>query len=138
MPPCSQRGLYQPHVRSCQPQFPRATDRLITVTSTAASLAFFHCNIAFLLHRIIGRQNRLGILNLLLTEVIPRRGDSREASDKAAWRGFRSVPVTIEPEPPEDEREAIVAALAEGQEAGLGAWELAALADGIEEDELDP
>ena len=44
---------------------------------------------------------------------------------------------TIEPEPTEDEREAILAALAaaSGEEAG---WPAAALLEGVEGDELDP
>ena len=45
--------------------------------------------------------------------------------------------VTIEPEPPEQEREAIVAALA-GEEGDLGDWSQAALAEGVEEVDLDP
>ena len=45
--------------------------------------------------------------------------------------------VTIEPEPPEQDREAIVAALA-GEEDELGGWSQAALAEGVEDVELDP
>ena len=48
------------------------------------------------------------------------------------------MPVTIEPEPPEQVREAIVAALAVRGGDDLGEWELAALAEGVEEAELDP
>lgn len=48
------------------------------------------------------------------------------------------MPVTIEPEPPEQEREAIVAALAARDGDDLGEWGLAALAEGVEEAELDP
>ena len=48
------------------------------------------------------------------------------------------MPVAIEPEPPEQEREAIVAALAGGEEDDLGGWSQAALAEGVEEAELDP
>ena len=48
------------------------------------------------------------------------------------------MPIAIEPEPPEHEREAIVAALAAGDEDGLGGWSQAALAEGVEEAELDP
>jgi hypothetical protein len=48
------------------------------------------------------------------------------------------VPVTIEPEPPEQEREAIVAALAEGGGDDLGGWSQTALAEGVEEVDLDP
>ena len=48
------------------------------------------------------------------------------------------MPVTIEPEPPEQEREAIVAALARGEADDLGGWSQAALAEGVEEPELDP
>ena len=51
---------------------------------------------------------------------------------------LRVVSVKIEPEPPEQEREAIVAALAAGEGADLGEWGRAALADGVEEAELDP
>jgi hypothetical protein len=46
--------------------------------------------------------------------------------------------VRIEPEPPEQDREAIVAALAAGVRDELGEWEQAALAEGVEEAELDP
>jgi hypothetical protein len=45
--------------------------------------------------------------------------------------------VTIDPEPSEPEREAIVVAIAAGGIDNLGAWESAALAEGVEE-ELDP
>jgi hypothetical protein len=48
-----------------------------------------------------------------------------------------TVPVTIDPEPSEQEREAIVAALA-GGEVDIGGWSQAALVDGVEEAELDP
>ena len=44
---------------------------------------------------------------------------------------------TIEPEPSEDEREAILAALAEPP-AGDAGWAAAALREGVEDDELDP
>jgi hypothetical protein len=47
------------------------------------------------------------------------------------------VSVTIEPEPPEQEREAIVASLA-GEGGDLGGWSQAALAEGVEEADLDP
>ena len=47
------------------------------------------------------------------------------------------MPVTIEPEPTEPEREAIVAAIAPGRGDDRGAWESTALAEGVEE-ELDP
>jgi hypothetical protein len=47
------------------------------------------------------------------------------------------MPVTIDPEPSEPEREAIVVAIAAGRVGDLGAWESAALAEGVEE-ELDP
>jgi hypothetical protein len=47
------------------------------------------------------------------------------------------VSVTIEPEPPEQEHQAIVAALA-GDEVDLGSWSQAALAEGVEEVDLDP
>ena len=50
--------------------------------------------------------------------------------------------VTIEPAPSEPEREAIVVAIAAGRVDDLGAWESAALAEGVEaegvEEELDP
>jgi hypothetical protein len=48
------------------------------------------------------------------------------------------MPVTIEPEPPEQEREAIVTALAEGKRDDLGGWSQTALAEGVEEADLDP
>ena len=44
---------------------------------------------------------------------------------------------TIEPEPNEDEREAILAALAEAP-AGEEGWAAAALRVGVVDDELDP
>jgi hypothetical protein len=51
---------------------------------------------------------------------------------------LRSVPLTIEPEPPEEEREAIVVALAVGEGNDLGGWSQAALAEGVEEADSDP
>ena len=47
------------------------------------------------------------------------------------------MPVTIEPEPAAPEREAIIEAIAAGRADGVGAWESAALAEGVEE-ALDP
>jgi len=47
------------------------------------------------------------------------------------------VSATIEPEPTEEEREAIVAALA-GPAAPDPSWAEAALAEGVEDGELDP
>ena len=47
------------------------------------------------------------------------------------------MPATIEPEPTEEEREAIVAALA-GPAAPGPPWADAALAEGVEDGELDP
>jgi hypothetical protein len=47
------------------------------------------------------------------------------------------VPVTIEPEPPEQEREAIIAALAGGTGEELGGWSQAALAEGVGVEESD-
>ena len=44
---------------------------------------------------------------------------------------------TIEPEPTEDEREAILAALS-GAVDGGDAWSAAALVEGVEDGELDP
>ena len=44
---------------------------------------------------------------------------------------------TIEPEPPEEEREAILAALADAAPAEQG-WADAALVEGVEDGELDP
>jgi hypothetical protein len=49
------------------------------------------------------------------------------------------VSATIEPEPSEAEREAILAALlVSDAEPGLGAWAEAALLEGVEGDEPDP
>ena len=48
------------------------------------------------------------------------------------------VRITIEPEPPEQERQAIVAALAAGEGDDLGSWSQAALEEGVEEADLDP
>jgi hypothetical protein len=47
------------------------------------------------------------------------------------------MPVEIEPEPAAPEREAIIEAMAAGRGDGLGAWESAALAEGVE-DALEP
>ena len=47
------------------------------------------------------------------------------------------MPATIEPEPTEEEREAIVAALAVPAAADPG-WAEAALLEGVEDGELDP
>jgi hypothetical protein len=46
--------------------------------------------------------------------------------------------VRIEPEPPEQEREAIVAALAAKERDELDSWEQTALAESVEEAELEP
>ena len=46
--------------------------------------------------------------------------------------------VTIVPEPPEPEREAILAALAGADDQPLAAWAEAALAEGIQESEPEP
>ena len=45
---------------------------------------------------------------------------------------------TIEPEPSENERVAILAALVEAAEAGTGEWAEAALLEGVESGEPDP
>jgi hypothetical protein len=47
------------------------------------------------------------------------------------------MPPTIEPEPTEEEREAILAALAGGREDDAG-WSDAALLEGVEDGEPDP
>jgi hypothetical protein len=47
------------------------------------------------------------------------------------------MPATIEPEPPEAEREAILAALGEPAEQD-GGWAQAALGEGVEDVEPDP
>jgi hypothetical protein len=47
------------------------------------------------------------------------------------------MPATIEPEPPETEREAILAAVGRPTEQE-GEWAQAALLEGIEDGELDP
>jgi hypothetical protein len=49
-----------------------------------------------------------------------------------------TVPVTIEPEPPEQEREAIVLAIARVEGDALDGWSQAALAEGVEEVDDDP
>ena len=48
------------------------------------------------------------------------------------------MPVTIVPEASEPEREAILAALAAADESQDGAWAEVALAEGVEETELEP
>lgn len=50
---------------------------------------------------------------------------------------LEAVTATIEPEPPEEEREAILAALSEPAPGG-GEWAAAALLEGVEESEPDP
>jgi len=45
---------------------------------------------------------------------------------------------TIEPEPSEQEREAILASLGRLEGAGPGDWAQAALVEGVEGSELDP
>jgi hypothetical protein len=47
------------------------------------------------------------------------------------------MPPTIEPEPAEDERKAILAALAGAPDDDAG-WPAAALLEGVEDGELDP
>ena len=46
--------------------------------------------------------------------------------------------LTIEPEPSESEREAILAALARRDHDVLGEWAQAALGEGVETEETDP
>ncbi len=46
--------------------------------------------------------------------------------------------VTIVPEPPEPEREAILAALADSDAGEAGGWAEAALAEGVEDTEPEP
>jgi hypothetical protein len=48
------------------------------------------------------------------------------------------VPATIEPEPTEDEREAILAALGAPADGFAGEWAEAALLEGVEGDRPDP
>ena len=62
---------------------------------------------------------------------------SRDHSYKAGFCSVRRV-VRIEPEPTQQEREAIVAALGADEGIDLGSWEQTALAEGVEEAELDP
>lgn len=45
--------------------------------------------------------------------------------------------VKVEPEPSEEEREAIVAALSSSTGASESGWAAAALLEGVQEDELD-
>ena len=77
------------------------------------------------------------MMNLAARPGIPRKGDFSCSERESVAVGFPRMPVTIEPEPTEPEREAILAAVAAGGAAGLSAWESAALAEGVEE-ELDP
>ena len=51
--------------------------------------------------------------------------------------GYEPMSATIEPEPSEAEREAILAALARPTEQD-GGWAEAALLEGVEDGELDP
>lgn len=51
--------------------------------------------------------------------------------------GYEPMSATIEPEPSEAEREAILAALARPPEPG-GEWARTALLEGVEDGELDP
>jgi len=51
--------------------------------------------------------------------------------------GYEPMSATIEPEPSEAEREAILAALAGAAEADQG-WAAAALLEGVDEGEPDP
>ncbi|MGH3072968.1 MAG: hypothetical protein ACRDNB_11980 [Gaiellaceae bacterium] len=48
------------------------------------------------------------------------------------------MPATVEPTPPEDEREAILAALAIPVVEPESGWAAAALAEGVEDGELEP
>ena len=59
------------------------------------------------------------------------------AVTSGARLGCPAMPPTIEPEPSEDEREAILAALAAAPKTDSG-WAAAALLEGVEGDELDP
>ena len=51
---------------------------------------------------------------------------------------LRAVSATIEPEPSDAEREAILAVLGAPVEPRLGDWAETALLEGVENDELDP
>ena len=77
------------------------------------------------------------MMNLTCRAVIPRKGDLVSDVTSGASLGYGAVRPTIEPEPNEDEREAILAALAEAP-AGDARWAAAALREGVEDDELDP
>ena len=74
----------------------------------------------------------------VLGSVIPRKGDFR-CDERHEWgrARLRPVPATIEPEPTDEEREAIVAALARPA-AAAPRWAEAALLEGFEDGELDP
>jgi hypothetical protein len=94
---------------------------------------FFHCNIAFLLpldadKRDIEPRWRLGN---------PSKG---VFSDRGHEGGCRlcAVSVTIEPEPSDSEREAILALLGPAAEPRPGEWAEAALLEGVENGEPDP
>ena len=69
--------------------------------------------------------------------VIPRRGYSRDRGHKGGCRLY-AVSVTIEPEPSDSEREAILALLGAAAEPRPGEWAETALLEGVENDELDP
>lgn len=69
--------------------------------------------------------------------AIPRRGDSRERRHKQAVR-LEVMSATIEPEPSEAERKAILAALERADEAVLGEWAKTALLKGVESSEISP
>ena len=81
--------------------------------------------------------DRPGSLNLWTPRVIPRKGDFSCSEGESRDCRLPVMPVTIDPEPSEPEREAIVVAIAAGLVGDLGAWESAALAEGVDE-ELDP
>jgi hypothetical protein len=52
--------------------------------------------------------------------------------------GLLLMAATIEPEPSDGEREAILAALDEASEPAVAEWAEAALLEGVESGELDP
>jgi len=54
-----------------------------------------------------------------------------------AGLGYEPVPPSIDPEPSQGEREAILAALTDASGAESG-WAAAALLEGVGDDELDP
>jgi hypothetical protein len=77
------------------------------------------------------------MMNAAFRLVIPRKGDFTCSPSQGQVARVAAVTAMIEPEPPEEEREVILAALS-ASAPGEGEWAAAALLEGVEGGESDP